>query len=71
MSLEKKERRRCDICGEVISDVDYYSCSRTKARTYDEYYTDQVTGWIGTNYPLYPTFIDVCLDCWAKMENSK
>lgn len=70
MSVERKERRRCDICGEIISDTEYWSCKRERAKV-DNVYTKDGQYWIVNNYgtvttPAPPT--DVCVDCWEKMK---
>lgn len=73
MSLERKERRRCNLCGEVISG-EYYSCERKYHTATDGYIAVGTSPvWTGTingyGYTCQPVpAIDVCLDCWEKMD---
>ena len=38
MSLEKKERRMCDICKRIMSEESFYSCQRNYAYKENEYH---------------------------------
>ena len=71
MSVERKERRRCDNCKEVISDAEYYSCQKHTAAEADCYRTiNNEAQWViqgSYNYPQPP--VDVCMDCWEKLTN--
>lgn len=74
MSLERKERRRCDICKEVISDKDYYSCTKQTAgkdNIYIPITTNGTAQWNSYTYANHPYIIDVCLDCWSKLTLDK
>jgi hypothetical protein len=71
MSIEKRERIRCDICREIISGKQYYSCKQENAAA-DEYITVDQSSMFIANFSLgcqpgVPRFTDVCLDCWEKM----
>ena len=73
MSLERKERRKCDKCGEIISGA-YYSCEKQFHTATDGYATvppgnawlQFAGGSVGTCSP--PPKIDICQDCWEKMD---
>lgn len=85
MSVERRERRRCDICGELITGA-YYSCSRKNLMECPTpnpgYWITQGQGplgdfsiplgnigVIGTPYqPVTRPDLDVCPDCWDKMQ---
>lgn len=83
MSVERRERRRCDICGELITG-DYFSCARKRILECPipnpGHWVNQVVGDgimpIGTYgaSPYQPTKspdLDVCLDCWDKMKEGE
>jgi hypothetical protein len=79
MSVERRERRRCDICGELITG-EYYSCDRKTivncpAPNPGFWMTQgqgsvSVNGMLGSGsyQPILPPGIDVCPDCWEEME---
>jgi hypothetical protein len=69
MSFEKKERRVCDICGKVLNEENFYSCTSAYARKTDVYYpVSQYDLYVGDKIPTYNnTHTDVCLQCWEKM----
>ena len=76
MSLEQKTRRRCDVCGEVISSASYYSCTQetqgqadTWLKRIDYSSVSRGIGAIHGSYPPAP--LDVCTDCWERMRLSK
>lgn len=72
MSVSTKERRRCDICKELIV-KHYYACAAQSLSTPCLERSDVGAYWFG-NGPLIITgtqnnnyTIDVCSDCWDKM----
>lgn len=70
MSLEKKERRMCDICKRIMSEESFYSCQRNYAYKENEYHaTSLMEYYVGDRMSTYNgTYTDVCMKCWEKMK---
>ena len=77
MSVSTKERRRCDICKELIVRK-YYSCSAQSLSTPCLERSDVGAYWFSTGgispvsgYAMNSGEIDVCEDCWNLMKKQE
>jgi hypothetical protein len=70
MSVERRERRRCDICGELITG-DYHSASRRTLQPCGNVVQPGIWQIQGNWNNTGGGDIDVCQDCWDKMKESK
>lgn len=68
--LEVKVTRKCNICGKVMANENYWSCERSYAES-GEYAKQSAvyatTTTINGIAAAAPTKTDVCLGCWDKM----
>lgn len=72
MSLEVKVTRKCNICGKIMTNENYWSCERAYAES-NEYIKLQgvYTGTINMGPQTTPTKTDVCSGCWELMRQPK
>ena len=70
--LEVKVTRKCNICGKIMSNENYWTCEHAYAESGD-YVKIQgpYTGTVNMGPSSQPVKTDVCRACWDKMQEPK